>query len=163
MLINSKFSRNVAGPLVVLVMIVGLMILIGWIWSQYPDAPLAGLIVFLIFMIGLGFLMIFGELRKRAIKVSVDSETITVRRYLGLGGEELHFFNSFDGYHCSNLEAETRAYEYLYLMREGKKVIKLSEFYHANYYDLKSAIARKVKYKGEIAYNFWREAREFFE
>src|SRR6476661_2834078 len=112
MLIHSKFSRNVAGPIVVLLMIDGLIILIIWIWTQYPDAPVAGLIVFLILMIGLAALMIFGELRKRAIKVSVDSETITVRRYLGLGGEELHFLNSFEGYHCSNLEAETRAYEY---------------------------------------------------
>lgn len=163
MIIQSKFKRNVAGPIVILIMIDFLIVLVAWIWSENPGAPIEGLIVFLIFMIALAAIMIFGELRKRAIKVTIDNEMITVKRYLGLGREEFHFLSSFDGYNCSNLEAEMRAYEYLYLMKEGKKIIKLSEFYHANYNDLKSAISRKVKFKGTIPYSFWREAREFFE
>lgn len=163
MLVQSKFRSKVAGPVIIIVMIVGLIILISVIWSWSPEFPVWPMLFFYIPTIFLGCMMIFGELRRRVLKVTIDKETITVRRYMGWGKEELHFLNTFDGYQLTHLQSRYGSYEYLYLIRDGKRVIKLSDFYHKNFEELKSAIAAKVKYNGWLEYNFAREIRQFFE
>ncbi|MBL7699796.1 MAG: hypothetical protein JNK79_16635 [Chitinophagaceae bacterium] len=163
MLVTSKFRTKVAGPVVIIVMIIALVALISYIWSENPEAPWLPMVAFYVPMAVLGLMMIFGELRRRTIKVTIDSETITVRRYLGWGREELHFLNAFEGYHTTQLQSRYGSYEYLYLMQQGKKVIKLSEFYHKNYNELKEAIATKVKFAGNVQYSWSREMKEFFQ
>lgn len=163
MLVTSKFRGKVAGPIVILVTIAGLVTLISFVWTENPEAPWLPMMVFYVPMAVLALMMIFGELRRRTIKVTIDNETITVRRYLGWGREELHFLNTFDGYHVTNLQSRYGSYEYLYLIRDGRKIIKLSEFYHKNYQELKEAIAQRVKFRGYVIYNWLREMKEFFQ
>lgn len=163
MLVTSKFRTKVAGPVVIIVMIIALIALISYVWSENPEAPWLPMMAFYVPMAVLGLMMIFGELRRRTIKVTIDSETITVRRYLGWGREELHFLSTFEGYHTTHLQSRYGSYEYLYLMQQGKKVIKLSEFYHKNYNELKEAISKKVKFRGIVQYSWSREMKEFFQ
>ena len=47
-------------------------------------------------------------------------------------------------------------------MADGKKIIKLSQFYHRNYAELKAAVAKKVKYLGKEKFSIRSEFRELF-
>lgn len=163
MLIQSKFKPNVAGPVIVIAMVLVMSIIIPYLMMEDESMPWFVLVVYYIPEVILVCIMIFGELRRRAIKVIIDSETITVKRYMGWGKEQLYFLNQFDGFYTTNLQSENGGYEYLYLMKDDKKIIKLSEFYHANFQEMKSAISDKVKNFGPLKYNFWREVKEFFD
>lgn len=163
MLITSKFQPKVAAPIVVILAVVAIVIIVTYVINENREAPLIVMMAFYVPALFLAGLIIFGELRKRAIQVMIDNETITVKRYLGWGKEELHFLNSFDGYYVTDLRSRYGSYEYLYLVKDGKKVIKLSGFYHKNYLELKAALARRVKYNGYLPYNFFREMKEFFQ
>jgi hypothetical protein len=163
MLITSKFKPNIVGPIIVIVMVVVMSVVITYLMMEDENTPLFVLVVYYVPELILVCIMIFGELRRRTIKVIIDSETITVRRYLGWGREKLYFLNQFEGFYTTELQSRYGGYEYLYLMKDNRKVIKLSEFYHANFQEMKAAISGKVKNFGPLTYNFWREVREFFE
>jgi hypothetical protein len=119
------------------------------------------LLVFIFFAFVLLWL-IWGELRTKAVKVSIDMDRINVKGFLGLGISKEVFFSEIDGYKITNLPSEYRTYEYLYLIKAGKKVIKLSEFYHNNYDELKNGVSAKSKNLGVEKFSYLREFREIF-
>ena len=82
--------------------------------------------------------------------------------YVGLGRKRIYRLTEFDGFNTIILPSRYDQFEYLYLMKNGKRMVKMSEFYHSNYYDLKSAIRGKVLNLGELEYNFIREIKEMF-
>lgn len=104
----------------------------------------------------------FGELRTKAITVSLNSNHITVRRYFGLGRKKVFHLTDFDGYRTSTLSSEYQTFEFLYLLAGKRKVVKLSEFYHKNYPDLKSAFSGKLKNLGNEKFSLIREVKEIF-
>ncbi len=47
-------------------------------------------------------------------------------------------------------------------MMNDKKIVKLSEFYHRNYSELKTVLAKKVTYLGNEKLNILNELKEIF-
>ena len=81
---------------------------------------------------------------------------------MGAGIEKKFYFNEFTGYKISILPSEYEEFEYLYLLIEERKVIKISQFYHSNYAELKQSIIRKTKNLGKEHFSFVREVKEIF-
>jgi hypothetical protein len=114
----------------------------------------------------LSFTMIWlfwGEFRTKIIKVAIDGDAISVRRFGGLGIKKTYSFSEFDGF-VTSLQpyGALGVMEYLYLMKGKRKVIKLSQFYHKNYAELKAAIHEKSKYLGDGDFSFIDELKEIF-
>jgi hypothetical protein len=107
--------------------------------------------------------VVFGELRTKVIRVEIGYDTISAKRYLGWAPPNFFYFDQIDGFKTSILPARGTSYEYLYLMAGNKKVIKLSQFYHRNYLDLKQMIiSEKFKDLGCEDYSSIREMKEIF-
>ena len=106
--------------------------------------------------------LVYGELRTKAIKVKIESDNISVNSFFGLSSSRLYTFKEFDGYKISILPSEYQDYEYLYLMSNQKKIIKVSQFYHSNYLDLKKAIEIKTRNLGEEPFSLFKELKEIF-
>lgn len=87
---------------------------------------------------------------------------IFVTGYLGLGITKKYNFSEFDGYKFSILQSEHRDFEYLYLLVNGRAVIKISQFYHSNYTELKQIIIKKVKNLGKEDFSLTREIKSVF-
>jgi hypothetical protein len=107
--------------------------------------------------------MVFGEMRTKAIKVIVDDKQVSSCSFFGLGPIKQFYFSEIEGFKTSILPSQGTSYEYLYLIINGKKVMKISEFYHKNYQELKEAIELKTKDLGYEDFNFFREVKEIFE
>ena len=122
----------------------------------YAGLPLLLLHLFLIIW------LVYGELRTKAIKVKIESDNISVNSFFGLSSSRLYAFKEFDGYTISILPSEYQDYEYLYLMSNQKKIIKVSQFYHSNYLDLKKAIETKTRNLGEEPFSLFKELKEIF-
>jgi hypothetical protein len=93
-----------------------------------------------VFLILIWIGQVFGELRTKAIYINIECNSILVKGYLGLGASQIFFFDVIDGYKTSIITLRSNSYEYLYLMVGNKKVVKLSEYYHKNYAELKQMI-----------------------
>ena len=108
-------------------------------------------------------MLVFGELRTKAVKIYIGNSSIAKKSFLGLGLETTYNFSDLSGYKTSKLSSKNGTYEVLYVMSGDKKVIKLSEFYHSNYKELKADLMRKnLKSLGVEYWSFIRETKEIF-
>jgi hypothetical protein len=122
------------------------------------------IIFFVAFFIYFTCLLFFGELRTKAIVVIINDQAIIKKGFIGLGVKKIYAINDLSGFKISLLHSGSGTYEYLYLMLGNKKVIKLSEYYHKNYKELKQLLVRKnVKNLGVEYWSFMTETKELFQ
>ncbi len=69
-------------------------------------------------------------------------------------------FQDFDGFQIRHLKGKYEDYEYLYLVKNNKKIIILSQTYHDNYYEMKSIINENLKNLGLSDYNIFLEIKD---
>lgn len=130
--------------------------------SRSSDIPTLGVFIFITLFVFIWIWLAVGELRTKVIKVELDSNQISASNYFGLGTKKLYSFSEFEGFQTALLPSKYSTYEYLSLVKDGKKVIKLSQFYHSNYSDLKHALIGKVPNLGQRGYTLLQEVREIF-
>jgi hypothetical protein len=107
--------------------------------------------------------LFWGECRTKMIKITIDGGIISVRRFAGLSKKSEFFISEFDGFKTSNQPYKGLGdSELLYLMKGGRKIIKISEYYHKNYYGLKAVIQSQAKNLGYENYSFIKELKEIF-
>lgn len=128
--------------------------------SGISDLPLFASIPILLLFLFILIWLVYGELRTKAIKVKINSNNVNVKNFMGMGSGKDYGFKEFDGYRISILPSEYREYEYLYLFIGQKKVIKISQFYHSNYDELKRLLTSKTKNLGEEPFSIIREIKE---
>ncbi|MBC6490695.1 hypothetical protein BC349_19685 [Flavihumibacter stibioxidans] len=145
-----------------LFIVTGILVVIVDTILRRADMPTIGVFVFLTLFIFIWIWLVFGELRTKLIKAEIEGEQIAVSKYLGFGSKKYYILSQFDGIETAILPSRYDKYEYLYLMKNGRKVIKLSEFYHGNYTDLKHALTGKVKNLGQSRLDFIQEVKEIF-
>lgn len=160
-MVESKFKfwslfAIISSLLLFIVLITTLLIIRISNFPLYASIPLLVLILFIIVW------LVFGELRTKVVKVKIENNIINVRRFLGLGHNKSYNFSEFEGYKIAILPSEYQEYEYLYLLISGKKMIKISQFYHLNYTEIKQAIVRKTKNLGMDEFSLITEVKEIF-
>jgi hypothetical protein len=122
-----------------------------------------------IFMILLGvyllLILVIGELRTRIIKVKIYNNFLAKAGFIGLGIKSVIYYKDVDGYSVGSQSIRGGSvFETFNLIRGRYKVLKLSEYYHANYQEIKDAIIKAgVKDLGLSERNFIRETIEIFK
>lgn len=115
------------------------------------------ILIFTIFNVAL-FLLIIHEFRNKIIWIIVISDQIEKSSYLA--PNKIYHFKDFDGYQTRVIEGKFEKYEYLYLVKDGRKVVRLSQVYHKNYYEFKAVISKKAKNLGLSDYDLIDEILE---
>ena len=164
-MIESKFKVRVifSFAIVVLALLLIAVFEANQYLTPYSDTPLFFVIFFSLFFIYFLMYLIFGELRQKAIKVSIGKTSISSRGFIGMGLKKEYEFTDIEGYRISFIASRTGSYEYLYLIFNNKKIIKLSEFYHRNYNELKTAIIQhQIKNLGVEYWSFLQETKDIF-
>ena len=105
--------------------------------------------------------LLFGELRTKMIIVEIGKNEIIIKRFFGLVSKTFRI-SELNGWKYSHLSSRGGTYEYLYLIKDQKKVIKISQFYHKNYFRLKNEIQAKFKYLGYEKFSYIDELKEIF-
>lgn len=105
--------------------------------------------------------LVFGEFRTKLIEVSLNKTEIEKKNYLGL--KRKYNYKDFDGYQTSSLTSKGQSFEYLYLIKNNQKIVKITEYYHKNYYDLKNEISTHLRDLGEIKFRYIDELKEIFK
>jgi len=128
-----------------------------------PNLPLFMILFISSLMIFSFVFLLFGELRTKAIYMKIENDKIIVKPYLGLGLKKEFKIDHFDGYTISDLYSFGGIHEYLYLIKNDKKIIKISEFHHSNYMETKKIIHTKFDFVGRTKFKILDELIEIFK
>jgi len=160
---TSKFSFKSFFPLLCIPPLI--FVLIGYIiigiYKAKTPPPLNGIPLILLLTFTFAWLF-FGEFRTKMIKVKIDDDGITIKKFGGLGVSKRFLFTELDGFKISILRSQAKNNEYLYFMQGYKKIGKISDFYHKNYLDLKGLIKTKIKDLGFENFSYIDEIKESF-
>jgi hypothetical protein len=162
-MIKSKFRPWALLPPVLVLLfsfLLGLIVTVSF-QPKVDSSSFASFFAILLFVFALLWLVL-GELRTKEIKVTIDGDKIKVRNFLGAGVTKFYRFDEVDGFKTSILPSRQGDYEYLYLIKNNRKIVKLSQFYHRNYKELKQIIAAKTTDMGFEEFSYSKEFREIF-
>lgn len=96
------------------------------------------------------------------IKVKLEENYIIIQHFGGLGKGKKFLYSDLEGFKISILRSTGSNNEYLYFMKDNKKVGKISDFYHKNYQALKSTIETKLQNLGFENFSYSDELKESF-
>ncbi len=96
------------------------------------------------------------------IKVELHNTFLTIKKFGGLSFSKKYLYQDLDGFKISVLRSSATNNEYLYFMQNGKKIGKISDFYHKNYLDMKAEIESKLKNLGFEKFSYVDELKEIF-
>ncbi len=155
MKLSSKFGFL---GIFVAVFLTGLSVFVFYMSATSPKAGL--LIPFLFVPVVIYFWLT--EFRTRAHKVIIEEKSITVKEYFGLGKSKRFQYNDFKGFITSKQPGKFGEVEYIFIIKEDKRQICISAYYHRNYAELKEKIKIKLPYLGEKEYKFGYEFKQMF-
>lgn len=134
------------------------------LWVDDVKNEVSAGVLFGLFLISFTWIwLLLGELRTKAIAVKFEADVLSIKRFMGLVPAGSYYLVEFDGYKTCLLPSKTGYYEYLYLIKDGRKRVKLSQFYHSNYSELKRFVAKELKFLGKENFSYCRELKEVFE
>ena len=105
--------------------------------------------------------LLFGIFRTQIIEITIENIQIEKKNYLGF--KEKYGFQYFDGFQTSIVNSKSGNFEYLYLVKDNQKIIKISTAYHKNYSELKGEISINLKDLGRIQFCYFNEYKEVFK
>lgn len=126
-----------------------------------PTPPLHGLPLILLLTFTILWLF-FGEFRKKMIEVVLNDDHLLIKTFGGLSIAKKYLYKDLDGFKTSILNSRGGNNEYLYFIKDNKKVGKISNFYHKNYLELKTEISSKLAYLGFEKFSYKGELKETF-
>lgn len=92
--------------------------------------------------------LVFGELRRSAVRLRIDGGVLVVTPFAGLGFTRRYDLKSFDAVTSTILVSRGGAYEYRYLMKAGRRVVRVSSFYLKNYREISEALSGALRLQG---------------
>jgi len=144
--IRSKFSFWIIVLVSLFIGLTGLIVFFAQWIVRNPQEYNRDMIIADIWMSVVWSWLFFGELRTKAVKLQIVNGEIIVSSFLGLGPKKTYLLNEFDGFNTW-VNSGSPEYEYLYLIKNRKKKIRLSQQYYKNYVELKNAIRKQVPYQ----------------
>lgn len=168
-MIKSKFTYWAALPLLLLVILTASFTVLGYLLFFMPNdgtitIGIYAMLTFVTFFFALVAFWITVEFRKKLIVVQVDSYSISIRSFYGLGAEQKFDGRQLDGYTTTLLPVlYGTTYEFLYVVKDGKQVFAMSAFYHHNYRELKKALSGKLKFIGDNTFEMAKEIKDTFQ
>lgn len=106
--------------------------------------------------------MLFFEFRNKIIKVEFINNQFRINRFFGLTNTKIIDDKIIDGFYNSILETKYGSYNYIYLMSNNKKIIKISNQYHKNFKELSIEIKKRYIDLGYINSGFISEIKDIF-
>ncbi len=120
------------------------------------NSPAAGLLLPFLYLLFVIYFWVT-EFRTRAHYVVIGENRIFLRNYFGLGSEKIFEYSDFDGFITSQQPGRLGNKDYIFLLKDEKRLVCISQFYHGNYKALKKRIEDKIQFLGEKEYDWGYE------
>ncbi|MFD2602096.1 hypothetical protein [Flavobacterium suzhouense] len=113
---------------------------------------------------------LFQEIRKSLIVIRIkrtekiiEDNTITINSFLGLGKDMIYHIKEFDGFKTSSIMSKGTLYNYIFLIKNGKRVVKISDGYYSNYQEMSDFFKTNLNDLGHVDGNAFSEMIDLFK
>jgi hypothetical protein len=97
---------------------------------------------------------------KRVVTIKITDQEITTKNIFR---SKKHIkLKDFDGYETTSEISRGGSYEVVYLMKNQKSLIHISEFHLSNYNELKSLVQKNINNLGYSSFNFLSDWKRYF-
>ncbi|MBZ4033232.1 hypothetical protein K6T82_00515 [Flavobacterium sp. 17A] len=125
-------------------------------------SPVAGMVLPILFLLFVAFFWLT-VIRTRAYRIEIDNQSITTKRYFGIGKAQIYNWNELDGFITLFESAKGGLTESIFILEKDKRVGSISSFYHSNFYELKTQLQNNLVDLGERKSTFKNEYLELFQ
>lgn len=140
-----------------------LLLLVCLIANKFEDFTSIGGGIFASTLLLLSLVMLFNDMVTKAIGIKIYKNDISIRPFLGLGWQKNYEIEALDGFQSSIISAKGGTYRILYLMKDNKKVGKITEFYHSNYNEIHDFFIQNLKDLGSVRTNIITEIKDILK
>ena len=159
----SVFSNRIVVP--VFYGVITSILLPGTVWYTLTSNDIfdmiGGIIAFIVVAL-IWLVMVWGELRLRAIKISFTDKDIVVQSFFGIGNTKVYSYDTITSFHSTLQPALPLPYECITLINNQKKVVHISQYYFANYNQLRGFVTGKFKNDGAKSFSLKKMFMEIF-
>lgn len=148
---TSKFRYTAYLSLIFLVFVVTISLLHLALFKEVFTLFYGGKFVYIILAISI--FSALNRIKAKAIKITIDDNAITVRNFLGFGKKTVTLLYDINGFYTSQIRSRYSRFEYIYIMKDTKKIAKISNQYHTNYTEMEAFIRGRLLYLGAINTN----------
>lgn len=135
--VKSKFKIF---PIVLISYLSALPLLAFYLCFISPKENTILAILFLLFIVVFWLTI----LKTRANSIKMYEDSISVKRYFGLGKSKVYKYAELDGFATIFESGKGSLYESVFILEDGKRVGCVSSFYHANFNALKSNLKENL-------------------
>lgn len=140
----SVFSRKIVITVFYSLMTSVLLPAIVWyIFTSGSMFDIIGGIVVLMLVLFIWLVMVWGELRLKIHQIYFTTNGIEFRSFLGIGKKRVYSYDVITGFTIGLQPAYPFPYESITLMRNEKKLLRISQFYFRNYKEIKLLITER--------------------
>ncbi len=100
------------------------------------------------------FFVLLRELRIKVVSVEFGKYEIKVKNFLGLVTRNYNK-NEIEGWKTSFFWTNMTPKECIFFYKNGKKIFRITELHHRNYFDLKKLIESEYRFLGTADYSYW--------
>ncbi|HYD90176.1 MAG TPA: hypothetical protein VEA37_01675 [Flavobacterium sp.] len=160
-MVESKFKFTVyIAPIFALAI---LLLLVCLIANKFEDFTSIGGGIFVSTLLFFSLIMFMADIRTKAIAIDFYEDDIRIRPFIGLGRQKIYRIGELDGFQSSIINSKGGTYLILYLMKDNRKVGKITEFYHSNYNEIHEFCVRNLKDLGSVRTNIITEIKDILK
>lgn len=138
-------------------------ITVWYILTSNDIFDIIGGIVALLLVTLIWLVMFWGELRLKTHRIYFKANSIEVRSFLGLGKKLSCSYDEITGFKIGLQPAYPFPYESITLMRNGKKLLRIPQFYFRNYNEMKLLITERFENNQIEKFSLRKAIIEIFE
>lgn len=99
--------------------------------------------------------LIIIELKNKTVLITVENDVVRSAKFMGWGAKTTIPMSDITGYKTCIVPREWESTEVLFLVSGNKKLIRLSEYYHLNYDELRHFFSTRFKNLGQERYRIF--------
>lgn len=162
---RTRFKVKAFLPIVLSILLLGIILNFSHeiLTNSFYQNKLLPTLITLAFFIIVFLWLILGEVKNKFIVVNFDEKKIFVKKFGGFFPKVEYDSKEIEGWKYSILPSRGGNDEYLYIYHNGKKIAKVSEFYHRNYLEIKQYVKNNYKDLGFEQFSYRTELKEIFD
>jgi hypothetical protein len=106
---------------------------------------------------------LISDLCQNATQLTYLDDNIIVRRFYGLLPAKSYKYEELEGFHTSKMNSDLGTFNYLYIMKAGEKIARISNFYHSNYSFMLSEAEKNLQDLGYVSTNLFTWFNDTFK
>ena len=156
-MIESKFTYRTFFVFALMIFIVGIIVHFSNLIFIKKSVEINFELIWGYIFLFISLIILIINANKRALKLKIDHTKIISFSFYGLGNKKVISLDTIDDFKIIHKHTRGNSWEYLYVFKEGKTVLKVSQFDLRNYERIKLKLIEDKGVSEQIVLSVWED------